>query len=79
MLDEITGANEKFTMKRFKCAHNVHNSKELRMCLAHGNIFENVGFPKETRQTLPFIKKYAKTSKFSYIQIVLKSSMLDIV
>ena len=31
------------------------------------NIFDNVGFPKETRQNLPFIEKYATTSKFSYI------------
>ena len=46
--------------------HSVHNSKVIRMCLARGNIFENVGFPKGTRQNLPFIEKYATTSKFSY-------------
>ena len=79
MLAEITGAKEKYTMKRYKCAHSVHNSKVLRTCLARGNIFENVGFLEETRQNLPFIKKYTKTSKFSYIQIILKSSMLDVV
>ena len=28
-------------------------------------MFENAAFPKETRQNLPFIEKYA-TSKFSY-------------
>ena len=75
MFAEITGANKKYTMKRYKHAHSVHNSKVLRTCLAHGNIFKNVGFPKETRQILLFIKKYAMTSKSSYIQIVLKSTM----
>ena len=79
MLAEMTEPNEKYTTKRYKCAHNVHNSKELRMCLARENIFENVGFPKEMKQNLVLIKKYTKTSKFSYIQIVLKSSMLDVV
>ena len=49
MFAEITGANEKYTTKRYKYAHSVHNLKVLRTCLAHGNIFENVGFPKETR------------------------------
>ena len=49
MLFEITGANEKYTTKRYKCAHCVHNSKKLRTCLARGNIFEKVWFPKETR------------------------------
>ena len=29
--------------------HSVHNLKVLRTCLARGNIFENIGFPKETR------------------------------
>ena len=32
--------------ERYKCAHSVYNSKVLRTCLAGGNIFENVGFPK---------------------------------
>ena len=27
------------------------------VCMACGKIFENVGFPKETRQNLPFIQK----------------------
>ena len=79
MLAEMTGANEKYTTKRYKRAHSVLYLKVLRTCLARGNIFENVGFPKETREILLFIKKYAKTSRFSYIQIVLKSSMLDVV
>ena len=70
---------KKYTTKRYKCAHSIHNSKVLITCLARRNIFENVAFPKETRQNPPFIKKYAKTSKFSYIEIVLKSSMLDVV
>ena len=34
------------------------------MCLAIGKIFENAGFPKETRQKLPFIEKY---TTFIYI------------
>ena len=76
MLAEITGANEKYTTK---CGHSVHNLKVIRTCLARGNIFENVGFPKETRENLPFIKKYAKASKFSYVQIFLKSSLLNVV
>ena len=33
----------------------------------NSQIFEYVGFPKETRQNLPFIEKYATTSKFSYV------------
>ena len=45
----------------------------------HVETFGNVGFPKETRYILLFIKKYAKTSKFSYMQIVSKSSMLNVV
>ena len=49
-----------------KGAHSVHNSKVIKTCLARGKIFENVGFPKETRQNSPFIEKYA-TSKFSYV------------
>ena len=49
MLAEMSGANEKYTTKKYKCAHSIRNSKELRMCLTRGNIFENVGFPKETR------------------------------
>ena len=53
--------------KIHKRAHSVHNSKAIRTCLAHENIFENVGFPKETRQNLPFIEKYTTTSKFLYI------------
>ena len=62
-----------------KCAHSVHNSKVIRTCLTCGNIFENVGFPKEMRQNLPFIEKYATTSKFSYIYIDhLESSMLNV-
>ena len=59
MFIEMTGANEKYTTKRYI---NVHIA-----CLTRGNIFGNVRFPKETRQNLPFIEKYATTSKFSYI------------
>ena len=62
MLAEMTGANEKYTTKRYI---NVHIAFIIQK--SRGNIFENVGFPKETRQNLPFIKKYAMTSKFSYI------------
>ena len=51
---------EIYNEKIHKCAHNVHNSEVIRTCLTCGNIFENVGFPKETRQNLPFIGKYAK-------------------
>ena len=36
----------------------VHNSKVLRMCLAYGNIFENVGFPKEMRQNHIYIYSF---------------------
>ena len=64
MLVEMTGANEMYSTKRYKRAHSVYNSKVIRTCLTRGNIFENFGFPKETRYILPFIKKYAKTSKF---------------
>ena len=58
---------EIYNEKIHKRAHSVHNSKVIKTCLARGNIFENVGFPKETRQNLLFIEKYATTSKFSYI------------
>ena len=34
------------------------------MCLAHGNIFENVGFPKETRQNLLFIRNTQQQVSF---------------
>ena len=80
MLVEITGANEMYTTKRFKCAHSVLYSKVLRTYLPRGDIFENVGFfLKKRDKPSRFFKKYAKTSNFSYIQIVLKSSMLDVV
>ena len=50
MLAEIKGgANEKYSTKRVKRAHCVHNSKVIRTCLARGSIFGNVGFHKETR------------------------------
>ena len=42
-----------YNEKIHKRAHNVHNSKVIRMCLARGKIFENVGFPKETRKKTP--------------------------
>ena len=65
MLAEMTGANKEiYNEKIHKRAQSVHNSKAIGTCLARGKIFENVGFPKETRQNLPFIEKYA-TSKFS--------------
>ena len=59
MLAEMTGANEKYKTKRYT---NVNIAfiiqKGIRMCLVSGNIFENVGFLKETRRNLPFIEKY---------------------
>ena len=68
MLVEMTGAKwEIYNEKIHKRVHCVHNSKVIRMCLACGNIFENVKFPKETRQNLLFIRKYTTTSKFWYI------------
>ena len=68
MLAGMTGANgEIYNEKIQKFAHCVHNAKVMGTCLARGKIFENVGFPKETRQNLLFIEKYATTSKFSYI------------
>ena len=63
----MTGANKEIYNERIhKRAHSVQNSKVIRTCPARGKVFENVGFPKETRQIHPFIEKYA-TSKFSYI------------
>ena len=63
----MTGANEKYTTKSYK---NVHIAfmiqKSLERVWHVEKIFENFGFPKETRQNLPFIDKYA-TSKFSYV------------
>ena len=67
MIAELTGANKEiYNEKIHKRAHSVQNSKVIRTCLVRGKIFENVGFPKETRRNLPFIEKYA-TSKFSYV------------
>ena len=43
-------------------------------------IFENVGyFFKRQEKSSRLSKKYAEIGKFSYIQIVLKSSVLDVV
>ena len=44
----------------FCCIYiNVHIAFIIQKSLECGNLFENVGFPKETRQNLPFIEKYA--------------------
>ena len=40
-------------------------------------IFENVGFFKRQEKSSCLLKKYAKIGKFSNIQILLKSSILD--
>ena len=56
---------EIYNEKIHRHAHSVHNSKVIRVCLARGNI-ENVGFPKETRQNLQFIEKYATTGFHIY-------------
>ena len=63
----MTGANEKYTTKRYINMHLafiIQNSLERVWHME--KYFENVGFPKETRQNLPFIEKYA-TSEFSYV------------
>ena len=79
MLVEITGANKMSTTKRYKRAHSVLYLKVLSMCLVRGKIFENVGFfLKRLEKPSRLLKKYAEIGKFSYIQIVLKSSMLDV-
>ena len=68
MLAEMTGANEKYTTKRYINVHIafiIQNSLERVWYVE--KIFENIGFPKETRQNLPFIEKYATTSKISYV------------
>ena len=79
MLVERTGANEKYTTKKYKRAYSVHKLKVLNTFLERGNIFEDVGFLKETRYILPFFLKEIRKDKFSYIQIILNSSMLDVV
>ena len=67
MLAEVIGANEKYTTKRYINVHIAFTiQKVIRTRLARRKIFVNVGYPKETRQNNPFIKKYA-TSKFSYV------------
>ena len=38
-----------------------------------------LGLPRDKKNPPVFFKKYAEIGKFSYIQIVLKSSMLDAV
>ena len=52
--------------KIHKHAHSVHNSKVIRTCLPRGKIFENVRFPKEMKQNLPFIEKYKQVSFHMY-------------
>ena len=59
---------EIYNEKIHKRAHSVHNSKVIRTGLARGNIFENVRFPIESRQNLPFIEKYA--TLFIYLHTV---------
>ena len=68
-----------YTTKRYKRAHSILNLKVLGTCLAHGMIFENVGFFKRQEKFSRLLKKYAEINKFSYIKIVLKSSMLQLV
>ena len=81
MLVKITTANKMDTTKRYKRAHSVLNLKEISTCLARGMIFENVGFLflRDKKNPRVFLKKYEEISKFSYKQIVLKLSMLDVV
>ena len=55
-----------YNEKIHKHAHSVQNPKVIRTCLACGKIFENVRFPKEMRQNLPFIEKYATVSFHIY-------------
>ena len=67
MLAEMTEANEKYTTKRYinvRIAFIIQ--KSLERVWHAGEIFENVGFPKEKRQNLPFIEKYATTSFHIY-------------
>ena len=61
---------EIYNEKIHRRLHSVHNSKVIRTCLARGNIFENAGFPKETRQNVPFIKKYTSTSHHHHYHVV---------
>ena len=64
----MTGANEKYTTKRYI---NVHIAfiiqKSLERVWHVKKKIKNAGFPKERRQNLPFIEKYATTCKFSDI------------
>ena len=78
MLVEITGVNKMYTTKRYKCAYSILNLKVLSTYWVSG-IFENVGFFKRQEKSCCLLKKYREIGKFSCVQIVLKSSMLDIV
>ena len=80
MLVKITGANKMYATKRYKRACSILNLKVLSTCLTHGKIFENVGFFffKRQEKYSHLLKKYTELGKFSYIQIVLKSSMIDV-
>ena len=79
MLVEITEANKRYTTKRYKRAYSVLNSKVLSTHVARRMIFENVGFFKRQEKSSRLLKKYAEIDQFSYIQIILKSSILDVV
>ena len=71
----MTGANEKYTTKRYINVHIAFIIQKSKERVWHvEKIFENVGFPKETRQNLPFIEKYV-TSFHMYISFGINLSI----
>ncbi len=54
MLVEIKGAKKMYTTKRYKRAHSVLNLKVFSTCLAHGMMFENVGFLRDQKSPSVF-------------------------
>ena len=55
---------EIYNEKIHKRAHSVHNSKVIRTCLARGNIFENVGFPKKRDKTCRLLRNTQRQVSF---------------
>ena len=62
----------------YKCTFSVLNLKVLSTSLARGMMFEKV-FLRDQKSPPVFLEKYAEIDKFLYLQIVLKSFMLDAV
>ena len=54
----------------------IHNSKVIRTCLARGNIFENVGFPKKRDKTCRLLRNSQRQVSFHmYTDLLIMNAM----